>query len=134
MNEALKRIENQVGPCGILCDACLLGSGTVADSAGRTRKQIADCQIPMWAPFVPGGEAIDWAAVDRGLDGRKVVHEHDMEALCATGLRQFAKGATALTGRVLNLGRNEESLEASDKAIEFDPKLAIVRNFLQILG
>ena len=66
MNEALKRIENQVGPCGILCDACLLGSGTVADSAGRTRKQIADCQIPMWAPFVPGGEAIDWAAVDRG--------------------------------------------------------------------
>jgi hypothetical protein len=22
----------------------------------------------MWSPFVPGGEAIDWAAVDRALD------------------------------------------------------------------
>ena len=50
----------------------------------------------------------------------------------AETIRQRSDGA--LTGRVLNLGRNEESLEASDKAIEFDPKLAIVRNFLQILG
>lgn len=68
MDEALNRIENQVGPCGMLCGACPLGSGTVAESASRTRKHIADCQIPMWAPFVPGGEAIDWTTVDRGLD------------------------------------------------------------------
>ena len=68
MDEALNRIENQVGPCGMLCGACPLGSGAVAESAGRTQKHIAACQIPMWAPFVPGGEAIDWAVVDRGLD------------------------------------------------------------------
>jgi hypothetical protein len=68
MKEALNGIENQVGPCGILCGACPLGSGTVAESAGRTRKHIEDCQIPMWSPFVPGGETIDWAAVDRGLN------------------------------------------------------------------
>lgn len=60
--------DNQVGPCGILCGACPLGNCIVAGSAGQTRKHIADCQIPMWAPFVPGGEAIDWTAVDRGLD------------------------------------------------------------------
>jgi hypothetical protein len=68
MNETVNRIEDQVGPCGILCGVCPLGSGTVAESAGQTRKHIADCQIPIWAPFVPGGEAIDWKAMDRGLE------------------------------------------------------------------
>jgi len=47
-------------PCGILCDACPLGSGAVADSAASTDKQITDCQIPIWSPFMPGGEAIDF--------------------------------------------------------------------------
>jgi hypothetical protein len=68
MNEVSTRIEDQVGPCGILCGACPLGNGAVAENASRTRKHISDCQIPMWAPFVPGGEAIDWAAVDQGLE------------------------------------------------------------------
>jgi len=68
MNEAWIGIENQVGPCGIICGACPLGNGAVAKSADQTRKYIADCQIPMWAPFVPGGEAIDWKAMDQGLE------------------------------------------------------------------
>ena len=68
MTEFLKPAESQLGPCGILCDACPLGSGAAADSAASTRKHITDCQIPAWSPFVPGGEAIDWAAVDRALD------------------------------------------------------------------
>ena len=68
MNEALDRIKSQAGPCGIVCGSCPLGSGAVAESAGLTKKHIVDCQIPMWSPFVPGGEVIDWAAVDRGLD------------------------------------------------------------------
>jgi hypothetical protein len=68
MNEVSNGIENQVGHCGMLCCACPLGSGIVAESANLTRKHIADYHIPAWAPFVPGGEAIDWAAVDRGLD------------------------------------------------------------------
>jgi len=68
MTEPSNPIQGQFGPCGILCDACPLGSGAVAESAGQTRKHITDCQIPMWSPFVPGGEAIDWAAVDKALD------------------------------------------------------------------
>jgi hypothetical protein len=68
MSEALDRIKNQAGPCGIVCASCPLGSGAVAESAGLTKKNIVDCQIPMWSPFVPGGEVIDWAAVDKGLD------------------------------------------------------------------
>jgi CheY-like chemotaxis protein len=68
MNESAKSIEDQAGPCGIVCAGCPLGSGAVAEGAGQTRKNITDCQIPMWSPFVPGGEAIDWAAVDRGLE------------------------------------------------------------------
>ena len=68
MTEPSNPTQNQFGPCGILCGSCPLGSGAVAESAGLTRKHITDCQIPMWSPFVPGGEAIDWAAVDRALD------------------------------------------------------------------
>lgn len=68
MDEALNGPKNHAGPCGIVCSSCPLGSGIVAETASRTRKHIADCQIPMWSPFVPGGEAIDWTAVDKGLD------------------------------------------------------------------
>ncbi len=68
MNDTVNRTANQVGHCGMLCSACPLGSGAAAKSAGQTKKHIADCQIPMWSPFVPGGESIDWATVDRGLE------------------------------------------------------------------
>ena len=67
-NSGSNPIQNQFGPCGILCGSCPLGGGAVAKSAKQTRKHISDCQIPMWSPFVPGGEAIDWAAVDKALD------------------------------------------------------------------
>lgn len=67
MNESMHRIEDQAGPCGIVCASCPLGSGMVASVAAQTKKNIAECQIPMWAPFVPGGEAVDWAMVDLGL-------------------------------------------------------------------
>ena len=68
MTEPSNPTQSQLAPCGILCGSCPLGSGAVAESAGQTRKHISDCQIPMWSPFVPGGEAMDWAAVDRALD------------------------------------------------------------------
>lgn len=68
MSGALDRIKSQAGPCGIVCGSCPLGNGSVAESAGLTRKHIADCKIPMWSPLVPGGEVIDWTVVDRGLD------------------------------------------------------------------
>ncbi len=64
----MDRIKSQAGPCGIVCGSCPLGNGSVAESAGLTRKHIANCKIPMWSPLVPGGEVIDWTAVDRGLD------------------------------------------------------------------
>ncbi len=68
MIEPSNPTQDQFGPCGILCSTCPLGSGAVAESACLIRKHITDCQIPMWSPFVPGGEAIDWAAVDKALD------------------------------------------------------------------
>ncbi len=68
MNEALERIRDQAGPCGIICAACPLGNGMVAESAALTKKHISECKIPMWSPYIPGGETIDWTAVDRGLD------------------------------------------------------------------
>ncbi len=82
MNEVPNSIENQVGPCGIICSACPLGNGAVTKSADQTRKYIADCQIPIWSPFVPGGEAIDWTAVDRGLEW---MHKYACCAGCRNG-------------------------------------------------
>ncbi|VVB68235.1 Uncharacterised protein [uncultured archaeon] len=68
MNEASKGIESQCGTCGIVCSTCPLGSGTVAESAGRTKQFITDYKIAEWSPFVPEGKEIDWALVDRALD------------------------------------------------------------------
>lgn len=50
-----KIVQDRLGPCGILCGACPLGSGAAAKSAGQTRKHITDCQIPSWSSFVLGG-------------------------------------------------------------------------------
>jgi hypothetical protein len=68
MKDAQERIANQAGYCGIVCSSCTLGNGTVAETAAQTKKHISECKIPMWSPFVPGGESIDWMAVDRGLE------------------------------------------------------------------
>lgn len=64
--------EVQVGPCGIVCISCPLGSGIVAETAGRTRGFIEDCKISEWAPFVSEeGGGIDWVKVVEGLEWMK---------------------------------------------------------------
>jgi hypothetical protein len=68
MTEAYEGIKDQCGPCGIICSVCPLGSGAVAESAGRTRQFIKDYKISEWSPFVPEGKEIEWASIDRGLD------------------------------------------------------------------
>jgi hypothetical protein len=68
MTQAMDRIKDQAGPCGIVCASCPLGNGTVAERASQTRKHIGECQIPTWSQFISGGEIIDWTAVDRGLE------------------------------------------------------------------
>ncbi len=69
MNEESKKIGTQIGPCGIVCISCPLGSGAIAETAGRTREFIKDCQIPEWAPMVSeDGGKIDWSQVDKGLE------------------------------------------------------------------
>jgi hypothetical protein len=69
MNEESKKIGTQVGPCGIVCISCPLGSGAIAETAGRTKEFIKDCQIPKWAPMVSeDGGKIDWSQVDKGLE------------------------------------------------------------------
>lgn len=67
MDDSGKTMD-QVGPCGVICWSCPLGRGVIADSATKTRGFIKDYKIPMWAPNVPGGEAIDWDHMDKGLE------------------------------------------------------------------
>jgi len=69
MNEESKKIGTQVGPCGIVCISCPLGSGSIAETAGRTKEFIKDCKISEWAPMVSeDGGKIDWSQVDKGLE------------------------------------------------------------------
>lgn len=64
-----EKIEGQVGPCGIVCKSCPLGSGTIAETAGKTMEFINDCKIPEWAPFVSEeGGKVDWEKVAWGLE------------------------------------------------------------------
>jgi hypothetical protein len=65
--------EIQVGPCGIVCSvSCPLGSGTVAETAGRTREFIRECRISEWAPMVSEeGGRIDWEKVAESLEWMK---------------------------------------------------------------
>ena len=69
MNEESETIGTQVGPCGIVCISCPLGSGTIAETAGRTREFIKDCKISEWAQMVSeDGGKIDWDQVVEGLE------------------------------------------------------------------
>ena len=39
--EAFNIVKDQAGPCGITCGTCVLGNGTIAETAGKTKSYIA---------------------------------------------------------------------------------------------
>ena len=61
-------VKNQVGPCGITCCTCDLGNGTLANTSKKTIELINAVGIKDWAPMVPGGDGLDWAATEKTLD------------------------------------------------------------------
>jgi hypothetical protein len=66
--EAFNTVKDQAGPCGIVCGACMLGNGTIAETAAKTKSYIAGYGIKEWAPLVPGGAEIDWAETEKTLE------------------------------------------------------------------
>jgi len=60
-------VEKQVGPCGIVCGACFLGSGSVAKSAKATIDYIKMSGIKEWAPMVPQGADLNWGEAEKVL-------------------------------------------------------------------
>jgi len=71
MNERPNSTENQAGPCGILCGSCPMGGGTIAEAAGRTRQNIADCEIPKLGSICAWGrgDRLGGSGSGPGLDG-----------------------------------------------------------------
>lgn len=65
--EAFNIVKDQAGPCGITCGTCVLGNGTIAETAGKTKSYIAGYGIKEWAPLVPGGAEINWAETEKTL-------------------------------------------------------------------
>lgn len=66
--EAYNRVKDQAGPCGIVCGSCVLGNGTIAETAAKTKGYITGYGIKEWAPMVPGGAEINWADTEKTLD------------------------------------------------------------------
>ena len=67
-DDANQGIMGQMGPCGIACAACVLGNGTVAETAKKTKEYIQGYGVEEWAPQVPGGSEIDFEQFYRYLD------------------------------------------------------------------
>jgi hypothetical protein len=66
--EAFNAVKDQAGPCGIVCGACVLGNGAIAETAAKTKSYITGYGIKEWAPMVPGGAEIDWTETEKTLD------------------------------------------------------------------
>ena len=66
--EAFNTVKDQAGPCGITCGTCVLGNGTIAETAAKTKSYIAGYGIKEWAPLVPGGAEIDWTETEKTLE------------------------------------------------------------------
>lgn len=61
-------VKNQVGPCGITCGTCFLGSGSMANSAKTTSEYINMSGIKEWAHMVPEGSELNWNATEKTLN------------------------------------------------------------------
>ena len=59
---------NQMGPCGIICRGCELGSGSVAGTASKLRNHIQSIGVAGWAPALPGGADIDFERLNKSLE------------------------------------------------------------------
>lgn len=57
-----------MGPCGISCGDCVLGNGTVAETAEKLKQFIQMYGVAEWAPLVPGGSEVDFKGLDQSLD------------------------------------------------------------------
>jgi len=66
--EDFNKVKDQAGPCGIACGTCVLGNGTIAEMAEKTKEHITGYGIKEWAPATPGGGDLNWAETERTLD------------------------------------------------------------------
>ncbi|MEE9509476.1 MAG: DUF3795 domain-containing protein [Candidatus Bathyarchaeia archaeon] len=66
--EAYNNVKDQAGPCGITCGTCVLGNGTIAETAEKTKEHITGYGIKEWAPMVPGGKDINWIETEKTMD------------------------------------------------------------------
>ena len=68
ITEAFNAVKDQMGPCGISCGACVLGNGTVSETATNLKGYLEFADVPSWAPLIPGGKEIDFDVLKKTLD------------------------------------------------------------------
>ena len=63
-----ERGKGQMGPCGIICMGCDLGSGSVSGTAVKLKDYIKSIGVAQWAPALPGGAEIDFDSLNKNLE------------------------------------------------------------------
>jgi len=66
--KAYEAVKTQAGSCGITRGSCVLGNGTIAETAGKTKAYIQGYGIKEWAPMVPGGGELNWEETEKVLE------------------------------------------------------------------
>ncbi len=65
--ESYAIVNGQIAPCGLHCERCNLGNGSVAESAIILANHLKQYDVASWASQVPGGSEIDFKMLDQSL-------------------------------------------------------------------
>ena len=66
--EDSRRVNGQMGSCGIICMGCELGSGSAAGTAVKLKDHILSIGIAQWASDLPGGAEINFERLIKDLE------------------------------------------------------------------
>jgi hypothetical protein len=60
-------VKDMVTPCGIKCGECLMGNGSLRETAIDLSKYLKMYDVASWASAIPGGSDIDFKQLDQNL-------------------------------------------------------------------
>ncbi|OPY34584.1 MAG: hypothetical protein A4E32_00314 [Methanomassiliicoccales archaeon PtaU1.Bin124] len=65
--EEYENVKGQVSYCGLKCEECKMGNGTVAEAAIDLSNYLKMYEVASWASAMPGGKDVDFKQLDENL-------------------------------------------------------------------
>ncbi len=66
--EDYANVKGQIAPCGLHCEGCSLGNGSVSESAIVLARYLQQYDVASWAHEIPGGSEIDFIRFNQNLN------------------------------------------------------------------